>query len=225
MGLYRVMTKSDFYNVSACTRVICMGIHFLLKSVLLINLLFVGRVVGMGEKPEFSLHDACRHGDQPAVQWYIDSGCDLNVVDESGYAPIHRAVFLSQFAIVKQLITSNRVDINIRNVRGGPYCRLADTALLIALEGVRSLMDNESASMRTLQLLLDSHVALNIPDSHGETSFFRTCFSLPNDDVKDKLVVLLKAGANPNLCNSADETVFAYACRTGNKTVVKFLSL
>ncbi len=119
-----------------------MRTDYLVKSFLLINLLFSGHLIGMGEKPKRTLHEVCLSGCEREVDWYIESGCDLNEPDAHGFTPLHYAA-----------AGGRRYEIDKDKVHNG-------------VEGMKD------SSISILKKLVGLGLPLNIPDAHGRTPIF-----------------------------------------------------
>ncbi len=206
----QMMRPNQIFTLLTKIRIVCMRTDYLVKSFLLINLFFAGQVIGMGEAPKLTLYEACFSGHKSAVDWYINSDCNLNLFDRDGDTAMHCAILGGYHKIVKRLIRSNRVDINLFQVKR-EEC-FAKNALMLAVE---------SSNTKILKLLVRSHIQLDKPDFSGITAL---SYASTVGNAEKKVKILLRAGANPKLSDNEGATAFHHACARGKLDAVKYLS-
>ena len=71
-----------------------------------------------------NIWEAAETGDLAAIQNYVDSGGDLDLVDVDGYQPLVLAAFGGQFEAVK-LLLDKKADVNVAGIDGSTALHLA----------------------------------------------------------------------------------------------------
>jgi len=102
--------------------------------------------------PRISIHNATLMGNIKAVKEHIAAGTDVNVKNEDGWAPLHRAARSGHKEIVGLLVAGG-ADVNSKNKHGGTPLRYA------AFQGHKE----------TAELLIAKGADVNAKDEDGET--------------------------------------------------------
>lgn len=89
--------------------------------------------------PKRSIHEGVFMGDVNLVQAHIDTGSDLNQLDDFGSSPLIIATTFGKTAVAKQLIDAG-ADINFRGADGGTA--LHGAAFYCRAEILQALLDN-----------------------------------------------------------------------------------
>jgi ankyrin repeat protein len=75
------------------------------------------------------LHRAAEDGDMKEIERLIVSGYDVNLVDDMGYTPLHRAVLGRQCNVVQKLLRQGA------NVNANDEATIGETPLGLAVQG------------------------------------------------------------------------------------------
>ncbi|GMT00227.1 hypothetical protein PENTCL1PPCAC_22401 [Pristionchus entomophagus] len=115
------------------------------------------RIIGSdgGGAVKYEMHKAAKENDGRRIELLFSSGYDLNLLDESGFAPIHYATFLGNQSALGALIHSG-CDVNISN-------KVGSSPLHLAIMGVQPFVVE--------LLLLHPKINRSSVDSHGCTPF------------------------------------------------------
>lgn len=138
----------------------------------------------------------------------------INVPDDQGQRPLHRAVNEGDEKRVAWLI-KHGVDVDGRNFEGET-----------ALHRVINCFDKNKVVVGAaiIQMLLTAHINANLQDNNGNTALHcavsRWQTSRENEDIVE---MLLKAGAEPNLQNNNSEYPLYLAYKHSNYSVAKLL--
>ncbi len=179
---------------------------------------------------------AAGSGNKKSIKLFINSGADVNAIDDSigsGDTALIRASRKGEKGAVKLLLAKN-ADVNARNNNG-------DTALMLALkynhQAVVKLLINSKAdvnianfcgdtpllyasiqgNIEAVGLLLVRGANVNARDNNGNTALLRA-----QDWQIAKL--LLDAGVDVNAINNSGYTALMIASKYGNNAVVYVLS-
>ena len=74
-----------------------------------------------------SLIESCKRGDLEGVKAALESGADVNSMDEDGYTGLMMAISFNHNAVVALLLKTPNIDVNQKNDRG-------NSALHVAME-------------------------------------------------------------------------------------------
>jgi len=193
----------------------------------------------MGKELNERLLATAERDDIELVKLLLEKGADVNVKDQRGFTPLHKACGLGRFRIAKFLLdhganpeARNVNDRTPLHIAAGPgreaiidwyreHCpELADKVLgsgdgrtIIAVVG----NDNDLMSIRKL---LDIGVEVNGFDNKGETMLYAACKG-GQDEV---VILLLEAGADVNTATAfMNSTPLHAACAAGHPEIVGLL--
>eukprot|EP00042_Codosiga_hollandica_P056076 m.799955 g.799955 ORF g.799955 m.799955 type:complete len:687 (-) comp59265_c3_seq6:192-2252(-) len=107
-----------------------------------------------------ALMAAAACNDPVNVQFLLDQGADGSLLDCDGQQALHFAAKRSRLECVKALLASSAFDINVQDSNG-------ETPLMAAARGARAL---ESATVQTLQLLLQHGALVHLKNKAGQTA-------------------------------------------------------
>ncbi len=156
---------------------------------------------------------------------------------ELGTTPLSIAAYHGQEKMVELLLSSGKVNINLRQTDGA-------TALFVAVERnwpkVVKLLINKGADVnlplregttplcfaahdgyrKMTELLLQAPgIQVNKPGKDNITPLFMACYQ----EHKEIVRLLLKHGANPDTADNYDQFALHFACSTGNTKIVELL--
>jgi ankyrin repeat protein len=160
------------------------------------------------------LHYACEFGYGPMVTFLIKQKVitngkeifdqDINSQDVFGNSPLHYAVLVNNINIVKLLLHSQLITINIKNKR-------LETPLFVALN---------KGYIEIFKLLLEKGADFSITNNFGRTLFYH---SVINNQTK-LLDILMKLGGNPFKPDSRGWTPVHFAAQLGNVQILQMLA-
>ena len=127
------------------------------------------------------------------------------VVDEYGRTPLHYAASESKLDEVARLLGSG-ADVNAQDYNGWSPLHFAAQA----------------RSVDCARALIDAGANHCFADSHGNTPLFRAVFSSQGDGAV--ILLLLKAGANPDAKNKNGVSPRSLAANIGNYDVARFFT-
>ena len=149
------------------------------------------------------LHQAALDGDLNAVEKALESGANVNGVDEDGRTAIMFAAFNGHSDIVLTLLEAE-AGIDRRDLMGR-------TALLYAATG---------PFPETVRILLDKGAEANVVDSDEHFSPLMHAAAEGNLDV---VKILLKGGADPTLQDVDGDDAASFARQGGHLEVANYL--
>ena len=173
----------------------------LLSTVLFGAFLFSSNICTM------NIFDAIKKDDIARVQKLIESGADVNQINENGQTPLHAACFFDSLKIVRLLLKKGaKKTINVQNKNGLTPLHWAC----------------EKNNLKTTELLLKNGATKSVDtpeNNYGMTPLFLAC----NKNNLKMATLLLQYGANVNHVNVNGETLLFLACYHSNLEVVKLL--
>lgn len=151
------------------------------------------------------LHDAAKKGDLKRIETLIETGTNINAIDENDLTALHYAALEGNRSIA-QLLVDKGADINAQNREGWTPLHYA------VLHGKKEIVE----------LLVACGVDMNIKDKNGKMPLY-VAMEERNEDIA---VLLINADANINIFNTRRErgkTLLHQAAQTGYCEVAKSL--
>lgn len=153
---------------------------------------------------------AAKGGYKVIVNTLIKKGADVNIIDEDGMTPLHRAILKKgnrailkkSKKLVKRLIKA-KADVNVADKYGR-------TPLYLAAK------DNK---IEIAKILIRAKANVNIDNEDGKTPLFLT---IQNDDTK-MAKVLIREGADIYMIDKYGKNFLYYAIVEGRKEIAKAL--
>ena len=136
------------------------------------------------------------------VALLIQHGVDVNLKDEHGVAPLHRAIHSGHGDLARLLIEAG-ADVQARNHAGNTPVQVA------AFAGLPEV----------IKLLVEAGAPVNVPDQVGDTPLHDAALQGQVEAAR----VLLDAGARVNAANNAGKTPLDLARQHGHENVVAVL--
>ena len=173
------------------------------------------------------LFEAARTDSQTCFDEAIAQGANVHHSDAHGFVPLFTATMCGNAYIVKRLIAAG-IDVNIRNKKGQTPLHFAVKSTMNIFNLLRAAGANifardeqgatilieavESGRTPIVELLFKAgaHTLINIPTNSGQTPLMHAAINGDGQIVD----MLLAAGAEVNLRNSAGETALLYVLRT-----------
>lgn len=158
------------------------------------------------------LNDAVLFSETDQVRSLLRSDIDVNEVDEEGCCPIHYAVGIENFEIVRLLLEAgadpNAVKTEIYDDDEMGSDHLATPAMLAC---VASDSMGSPTRVETLRLLAEAGANLNAQDAEGKTAMMYAV--IRGASAPDAVGTLLELGANPDIADRGGMTpiMAAYA--------------
>ena len=148
--------------------------------------------------------EAAKYGRLPEVQYYLDSGVDVNTPHDGRETALHLACYRGRLEVVELLLQRN-AQVNVQDLEFG------STPLHLA---------SSNGHFEIVQLLLkEGNADGNVVDKHGRTPLHVACARK-----EDKVVqVLLQYTVEVNGRDDAKETPLHIACAQGTEGIVKQL--
>jgi ankyrin repeat protein len=156
-----------------------------------------------GPETEEELRQAALQGDEAKVQKLLESGTNVNAVDQEGHTALMFAAFNGHSGIVSALIHGGAV-VDRRDIQG-------QTALLFASTGPFS---------ETVKILLDQGAKPNIIDSNEQFSPLMHAAAAGQMEV---VRLLMEYGADPTLTDVDGDDAETFARQAGHVEVADFL--
>ena len=145
-----------------------------------------------------ALHMALEKKIDPQIALHlIQSGANVNAVDDNGHTTLHYAVGIKSIEIVKAMIKTG-ADLELENGE-------QNTALMIAVAG---------DDLQMMQLLIGSGAVVKAPASKKGHEVLHTAAYHSNN--LETVKMLLKAGANVNARDEVGNTALLYAVWRAN---------
>ncbi len=163
-----------------------------------------------------------------AVQYLLDHGADPTRSDEGGNTILHKAAMNGDCAMIKALLSSRKIDVNVVNENGNTplnfTCSAEAAKLLLSHLANPTLADEENntplhhaAEIEDIELmsilLADRRVDVNAQNDDGQTSLHVGLSGFMNPVETAQL--LLKHGANASLRNADGLSAFQLAADKG----------
>ena len=143
-----------------------------------------------------------KNDDIQLIKNYIDSGYDLDIINEYGYTTLMYAIIHNKTVIFKLLLNTS-ADVNKQNNNG-------DTSLILAAK---------YNNIEIVKLLLNSGADINRQDNYGGTALIYAVFNNRIEIVK----LLLNAGADIDKQDNNGYTALILAAYTNNRETVEIL--
>lgn len=143
---------------------------------------------------------------------YINSGTDLNTINNNGFTPLFLALYSKKHAkyLVEEMIKKG-ADINQKNSKG-------DTVLL-SLFSYPELVDKD-----LIKILIDNGADLNIVNNYGNTPLtFAYNYLKIDKNYTEIFMDLIYNGADPNFQDNNGNTFIMKGILDKNLTLVKLL--
>ena len=149
------------------------------------------------------LHKAIRKGDITKAEQLIKYGADVNAKGAFGITPLEIAVSKGSIVMVNVLLSSYRIDVNVKDNEGTPFLHKAikHHQIDIAKRLVRKGAD------------------VNVKDHFGYTPLHEASMRGQYEVVK----LLIAYGASVNVKNRFNRTSLYWASRGGHKEIVELL--
>ncbi|XP_052794875.1 ankyrin repeat domain-containing protein 7-like isoform X2 [Mya arenaria] len=198
---------------------------------------------------------AVRYGDTDMIMRQLRAGFDINTTFNGGsytltastmshrihttqYAALHLAVIHSTYQVLRELLNTEGVDINITDEQRRTPLHFAVVAnrrsVIQLLVELGCNIDVQSSSGRTplldavisdqldsARMLIDLGADLNLTDTKGTSPLHHLCFSRrPHQDF---IQLLLSKKCNVNITNLKGSTPLMFACSLRNLPTVKLL--
>ena len=162
-------------------------------------------IVATNNSLDTPLHLVSSWGFLPLVKYFIDRGCDVNVVNFKKHSPLHLALMFSHVEVSKYLLSLTNCDVNIQTEDGETALHIASN---VTPEIIHDLLKNANLKCQ------------NVPDKYGDTPLFNACRIKDTEVVK----VMIESGCDPLFVNGiTKETPVHIACRTQQLKVVEIL--
>ena len=167
-----------------------------------------------GLQEDQNLINACNNGDFDAAEAALNSGADINVIDELGNSALMLAIYgeYHNLNLAKKLISRN-ADISIRNQQG-------ITALMLACNCTNTEIVN---------LLLNKNANIHQRDFNGETVLMYATRNhgdrKPAEiaEAKKIIEILIKSGANINEIDNKGDSALMHAINAAAIDNIKLL--
>src|SRR5579859_7725347 len=135
------------------------------------------------------LHSEAEAGHELAVKGLLKAGADINACVDDGTAALHVAVFKGYYNVVKLLLKSPRVDVNVRTIepKGGWHDMFSSPPIRWTALHIAAIQGDE----KILKLLLQNKADITATSIEGYTALHRAA-----EFAKDKIAkLLIAAGA------------------------------
>lgn len=181
------------------------------------------------------LHVVCtyarRYGSQRSADIatvFIQAGCNVDACDTNSYTPLMRAICKPKIAIeLFAVLMASSPDVNLKNKDGLTalhlhyYSQGCDYRIVQPIFDAGFSINNKTTRGATILMMLvnrhnmsdpsvkphirtmlDRNISVNAQDARGDAALHSRLL-LPNSHL---VKLLIKAGANVNICNNSDET-------------------
>lgn len=122
-------------------------------------------------------HNACFKNSIPLLEFAIEYGADLNIMNYEGVTPFHEAC-AGGVDLLKILVDN---EVNIHQLNG------------LGENGIHIVLNQINSNLETLSYLIQKGLSVNVVDRSGRTPLYIACISNNIEAVK----ILLEAGADP----------------------------
>lgn len=151
---------------------------------------------------------ACENGNLNMIEYLVEKGAEIDVLDEAGVAALQRASYRGNLDVVQCLVDLGaNVDVVVDNDEEDVD---GETPLFWACEG---------KSFDVVKYLVEHGADVNKENEYGETPLFKACYSGNENIVK----YLVEQGAGVNKESEDEETPLFFACLQGHENIVKYL--
>lgn len=197
---------------------------------------FIDRIVNMEHMLDKSgtriLNVACVHSGIPVVEYLIQKGANVNLLDDFGETALHDACKMRKISMVRFLVNSTNINIDQPNNKGrtalGFLCEDGQTELaklflekgadieIIDKDGF-SILDRAANSSPEMVNLISQHLSLKHIEtlsSDGFSPFHRICKNATTDSIR----LLIDRGINLTKTSATGMTPLQLLCENSKVT-------